>query len=276
MSYVRRSLYAGQWFPADASALHDLIEDQLRQTPAGRDSAGLVAIVVPHAGLAYSGTVAAAAYQQLAHFDFDSAILLGPSHYVSFEGTSIYPRGAFETPFGQLGIDESLASDISSLSDIVREIPETHMKEHCLEMQLPFLQYLAPTCRIVPLIMGHQTALTIGTTAIAIASAVKNCDRRVLLIASSDLSHYESRKRARELDAEILTGLDTFDAERLQTLMLGYPRHACGGGPIISILRAARELGATESAVLLYGDSGDVTGDLSSVVGYVAAGCWRV
>ena len=203
MSNVRRSPHAGRWYPADPSELQALVEEQLRRAPAPVESTGLVAIVAPHAGLVYSGPVAAAAYRLVEHFELDTAVLVGPSHYVAFEGTSIYPRGAFETPFGQIGIDESLAGAVASSGDVIREIPEAHAQEHCLEMQLPFLQHLAPNCQIVPLVMGHQTATTMRGTAMAITAAVRDCGRRVLLIASSDLSHYESRDSARELDSEM-------------------------------------------------------------------------
>ena len=136
-------------------------------------------------------------------------------------------------------------------------------------MQLPFLQRLAPQTRIVPLVMGYQTTDTARTLGDTLASVLRG--RRALLIASTDLSHYYDAATAARLDAVVINSVKRFDDERLQQALDARPEHACGGGPMVAVMRAARLLGARDGVVLNYADSGDVSGDKSSVVGYMAA-----
>jgi hypothetical protein len=141
-------------------------------------------------------------------------------------------------------------------------------------MQLPFVAYQLPKVSIVPLVMGHQTRETAMAFGDALARVIRKWRDEVLLVASSDLSHYEDARTAGRLDAVVLGHVEEIDPEGLMTTLEREPRHACGGGPIVSVLRAARELGAANSRILRYADSGDVSGDKSSVVGYMAAAIW--
>ena len=276
---LRRSAVAGTWYPADPPRL----TGELRSYLDTADTAGtqetvpatarLVALIAPHAGLMYSGPVAAHAYRLLRERTFDAVVLVGPSHYVAFEGVSIWPAGAFATPLGNLPIDERLAADITAACPAVVERSDAHAREHSLEMQLPFLAYLAPGVPIVPLVMGQQTRETATALGDALAGAVRA--RPVLLIASSDLSHYFDAATAATLDREVVGHVDRFDADGLMARLERRPEHACGGGPMVSVLRAARALGATTSRVVHYADSGDISGDKSAVVGYLAAAVWR-
>jgi MEMO1 family protein len=217
----------------------------------------------------YSGPVAAHAYRLLRGRRIDVAVLVGPSHFVGFEGIAIVPSGGFETPFGVASIDSASAAGLGAATTIVREHAAAHVREHSLEMQLPFLQRVAPDAAIVPLVMGHQTADTARRLADAIATVFVG--RRVLLVASTDLSHYHDRSTAARLDAAVIDCVSRLDADGLQQALDAQPEHACGGGPAVSVMRAAKLLGARHSAVLAYGDSGDVSGDTSAVVGYLAA-----
>jgi hypothetical protein len=239
---------------------------------ADRDAApldgDLVALVAPHAGLMYSGPVAAYAYRLLRGRRFDVAVIVGPSHFVGFDGVSIYPDGGFETPFGILPIDEASARALLS-SPVVRDHRAAHAREHSLEMQLPFVARLAPQLPIVPLVMGYQTASTAVALGEAIARAIAG--RRALLIASTDLSHYHAAPDAAALDRVVIECVSRFDADALQRALDRNPDHACGGGPTVAVMRAARLAGARDAAVLHYADSGDVSGDKSAVVGYMAA-----
>src|SRR6185436_11394779 len=153
---LRRAAVAGTWYPGSAVALAAAVDRYLAD--AGRDvaveCADLVALVAPHAGLMYSGPVAAYAYRLLRGRAFDVAVLVGPSHFVPFDGVSIYASGGFETPLGVAPIDEACAAALMSATSIVHEHPSAHAREHSLEMQLPFLQRLAPGAKIVPLVMG--------------------------------------------------------------------------------------------------------------------------
>jgi AmmeMemoRadiSam system protein B len=271
---VRRAAVAGSWYPGSAAALAEAVDAHLAAA-GGRPPPGeIVALIAPHAGLKYSGPVAAHAYRLVSARQPELTILVGPSHFVDFEGVAIHAAGGFETPLGVAEIDVECAAALRAASPLVHERPPAHAREHSLEMQLPFLQRVAPQTRIVPLVMGHQTAATARALGDALAAVVRG--RRALLVASSDLSHYHDAATAGRLDAVVSGCVARFDAEGLQDALDAHPGHACGGGPIVAVMRAARQLGARGAAVLDYGHSGDVSGDLSAVVGYLAAafGTW--
>jgi AmmeMemoRadiSam system protein B len=230
---------------------------------------GLVALIAPHAGLMYSGPVAAHAYRLLRHRQFDVAVLVGPSHFVGFEGVSLYPSGGFDTPFGVALVDADCAASIADASEVIHPLPAAHQREHSLEMQLPFLMHLAPSIPIVPLLMGYQTAATAAALGDALAIALRG--RRALLVASTDLSHYHDAAVASALDRVVIDCVARFDAAGLQAALDATPEHACGGGPTVAVMRASWASGARNAAILNYADSGDVSGDKSAVVGYLAA-----
>jgi AmmeMemoRadiSam system protein B len=267
---LRRMAVAGSWYPADRALLAREVNRYLdvaeSQVPVAGD---LRAIIAPHAGLKYSGPIAGHAYATLAGRSFDVAVLVGPSHFVAFDGVAIYEDGAFETPEGPIPIDERCAAAIALASDTVHEHPTAHVREHCLEMQMPFLAQVLPGTPIVPLVIGHQRRKTIYDLADAIVAGVDG--RSAVLIASSDLSHYQNAGVAARLDAKVLKHVERFDADGLMDSLEAYPEHACGGGAMVAVMLAARALGAREGRVLKYGDSGDVSGDKDAVVGYVAA-----
>jgi AmmeMemoRadiSam system protein B len=215
--------------------------------------------------------LAAAGYRLLDRFRFDTAILVGPSHFASFPGASVWASGAFETPLGRVAIDEATAAAILERDPQLEFLPRPHEIEHSLEMQLPFLQVLAPEMAIVPVLMGGQSRGEVDRVAEAVASAVARATGRILLIASSDLSHYLPAETAAQLDGLVLEQLNHFEPDRLMDLFERSPNHACGAGPMVAVLKAARQLGGQGARVLRYGDSGDVTGDKNSVVGYLSA-----
>src|SRR5258708_14557590 len=217
----------------------------------------------------YSGPVAAHAYRLLRDRAFDVAVLVGPSHFVGFDGVAAYSSGGFETPFGVTPIDADCAAAISAASQVVHEQPAAHAREHSLEMQMPFLAHLAPRVPIVPLLMGYQTARTAAALGDALAHALRG--RRALLVASTDLSHYHDAATAAALDHLVIDFVARFDADGLQASLPAPPQHACGAGPTVAVMRAARLAGARDAVILNYADSGDVSGDKSSVVGYLAA-----
>ena len=270
MSLLRRAAVAGTWYPGTAAALASAVDGHLAHADRdARDVAGdISALICPHAGLIYSGPVAAHAYRLLRDRRFDVAVLVGPSHFVGFEGVSVYPSGGFETPYGVAPIEEGVAGALLSAS-IVHEHRAAHAREHSLEMQLPFLERLAPAVPIVPLVMGYQTAATAFALGDALASALRG--RNALLIASTDLSHYHDADTASRLDRVVIDCVERFDADALQQALADNPEHACGGGPTVAVMRAARLAGARDAVVLNYADSGDVSGDKSAVVGYLAA-----
>jgi MEMO1 family protein len=268
---VRRSPFAGTWYPGDPSELQSEVSRLLASAAESEARGKLVALISPHAGLRYSGPVAAAGYRLLERQSFASVLLVGPSHRVAFDALATYSEGAFATPFGLAAIDSDLARSFERATPRARAMPEAHRGEHSLEMQLPFLQHLLPEARILPVMMGTQSARNIEAAASAMVRAVTASTYPVLLVASSDLSHYESRDRARVLDSEVLERIERFDPRGLAALFDEERGHACGGGPMIAVMTAARELGASSARILAYGDSGDVTGETDAVVGYVSA-----
>ena len=187
---TRPAAVAGSWYPASAGALGREVDGYLAAAvppPAGE----IHAVIAPHAGIMFSGPVAACAYKAVATQAYDVAVLVGPSHFVGFDGVALYPEGAFATPFGPIAIDATTGAAIAAADAVVHAAVGPHAREHSLEMQLPFLRRLLPDLPIVPLLMGQQTADTITRLAGALAAGVAG--RRALLVASTDLSHYLRR-----------------------------------------------------------------------------------
>jgi hypothetical protein len=231
--------------------------------------------MAPHAGLMFSGPVGAYAYKAAAAAGpFDTAILVGPSHFVAFDGVALYPSGAFDSPLGPARIDESLAAALQSASTLIQPLPQAHRREHSLEMQLPFIRRLLPDTQIVPLLMGYQTVATIRELAGVLARVAH--EPRVLLVASTDLSHYFDARTAESLDSRVQAAVSAFDPDAFLRTFEQYPEGergrfvACGGGPAIAVMLAARSRGARHGRVLKYMHSGQISGDMSGVVGYLA------
>jgi AmmeMemoRadiSam system protein B len=271
----RAAAVAGTWYPGSPGALGREVDRYLaavRDVPRGR----IDAVIAPHAGLMFSGPVGAHAYKAAASAGpYDTAILVGPSHFVPFDGVALYPDGAFETPLGPLAVDEDLGEQIRTSCDVVHAFHLAHRREHSLEMQLPFIKRLMPEIRIVPLLMGYQTRETI----LALGTALAGLDRsrRVLLVASTDLSHYFDAERAASLDARVVEAVSAFEPDRLLDVFEQYPEGergryvACGGGPAIAVMLGARARGTSHGRVLRYAHSGEISGDNTGVVGYLAA-----
>ncbi len=268
MKELRRAAVAGTWYPSDRDVLAREV-DRYLEAVGGAPAGETIAIVAPHAGLMYSGPIAAYAYNLLRGKPIEVAVLVGPSHFVGFDGVAVYERGAFETPFGNVPVAEDCARAVAAASRNVKPHPIAHGREHSLEMQLPFLKRVLPDISIVPLVMGHQRRDTAADLGEAIAAAVHG--RRAVLVASTDLSHYQNAAVAAKLDEQVMQQVRRFDPDALMTLLEAFPQHACGGGPTVSVMHAAKRLGARDARVLKYGDSGDVSGDKDAVVGYLAA-----
>jgi len=270
---VRRAAVAGSWYPGTASAVAAEVDSYLEAARAAPPPGRLVALVSPHAGLRYSGPVAAYGYGLLREVGGGpglTVVLVGPSHRAAFEGVAAHARGAWETPLGRAPIDEEVSQAILDADPVVFDDPGVHRDEHSLEMQMPFLQRLLPGLRIVPLVMGSQSRREVEALATALAKALTG--RRALLVASSDLSHYQPAVVANRVDATVVDEVSRFDEEALMRRLETHDNVACGGGPVVAVMKAARALGADRATVLKYGDSGDVgEGDKSHVVGYLSA-----
>ncbi len=272
---------AGTFYPADASDLSGQIEYFFMNVPSRTLKEPPVAIWVPHAGLQYSGQMAAVAYYEVKGRPYDTAILVGPSHYQGVKVASIYPKGRFQTPLGEVPIDEALAKKIQDQLPDALFSPEAFAKEHSLEVQLPFLQKIFPKIKVVAILMGPIDLETDRRVAEAIAKACQG--RKVLLVASSDMSHYPRGADAEKVDENSLNIVKRFDAE----LLPGYSRFLlntrvenlaclfCGDGALATVMEAAKILGANECSVLGYTNSARVTGQQERAVGYGAAAFYK-
>lgn len=270
---IRAAAVAGTWYPGSAGALRREVDQYLAAAAPGPDG-DVQAVLAPHAGLMFSGGVGAHAYKAAAGGRYEAAVLVGPSHFAAFDGAAVWPDGGFEGPLGVLPVDEAGARALLAFP-VAQVLPSAHIREHALEMQTPFLSRLFPDLPIVPVLIGFQHRDTIEALASALAGAFAG--RRVLLVASSDLSHYFEAPVALELDARVRQHVAAFDPGALLDLFLRYPEGergryvACGGGAAIAVMLAARALGARSGRVLHYAHSGQISGDNSGVVGYLAA-----
>jgi hypothetical protein len=221
--------------------------------------------------LRYSGPVAAYGYSLLRGRSDLCVVLVGPSHRVAFDGLALWARGAFETPLGRTPIDDELAAALLASDTRIRDASGPHRDEHSLEMQLPFLQHLVSGLRLVPVLMGSQSRAEVEALASALAGVLAG-RRDVLLVASSDLSHYHPAAVANRLDALVVADVERYAPDALMDRLEASHEHACGGGPIVAVMQAAAALGARHARVLRYADSGDAgEGDKSRVVGYLSA-----
>jgi AmmeMemoRadiSam system protein B len=278
---VRRPAFAGQWYTADATALAAEIDGYMagKAPTQGRP----LALIVPHAGYAYSGPVAGYAYVELVGQAYDAVILIGQKHYIQdFGGVAIYPGGAWETPLGSVAVDQELAQAILQANPTFESDPARHAQEHSLELQLPFLQRALPGAPIVPILIGYPDPE--NTQALVDALSTVLPGRNVLLIASSDLSHYPAYEEARRVDQATLAAIVTLDTDHLrravsQSMSQGVPNlltTCCGEEAIVVVLEVAKRLGADRALVLNYANTGDVRGgDRARVVGYGAVKVWR-
>jgi AmmeMemoRadiSam system protein B len=275
-SIVRRPAVAGQFYPGDPDDLRAQVDGYLAQaTKSGPDPDALIS---PHAGYVFSGHVAAAAFKQAEGVDYDAIIVLGANHQDPFaRGCAIWPEGAYAMPMGDVAIDGELAHALMDADTRITFQRSTHQHEHSIEVQLPFLQRVQPGKKFVPIVVAEQSLSNFTALAQALASVLKN--RKALIVASSDLSHYPAYQEAVSVDQASLKAITTLDPQALlSTLDASMSRSIpdlhtcmCGEGPIITTMLYARQIGATQVDILKYANSGDVAyGDKYRVVGYGA------
>ncbi len=255
---MRRPVVAGQFYRGDPESLKSQLEGCFDVTVPKEE--GVKGGVVPHAGYVYSGKVATHVYAALPSADI--YVLIGPNHH-AVGSTIALSREAWSTPLGNVEVDKEIMDDLSS-SIYVDEV--AHQYEHSIEVQLPFLQYRFKDFKIVPICMGLQDEETAKEIAADLANALR--DRDVIVLASSDFTHYESDKDARENDSSVIEAILELDTSKFYSRI--YERHVsvCGYGPIAVTMETTKALGAKKGKLLKYATSGDATGDMSSVVGY--------
>ena len=266
--HLREPAVAGAFYPGKEQTLANEVDSLLSQVEDIDIKGDPIALISPHAGYVYSGGVAAHGYRQLRDKRFDTVVLIGPCHRAFMQESSIYTKGGFKTPLGVLEIDTDLAEEISSRTETILFEPKAHDGEHSLEVQLPFLQRTLADFKIVPIVMGSQSKDYCDALSQAVVQSVQG--KNVLLVASTDLSHFHSYDEAVQLDEVVVRSVRDYDPEGLMEDLSSGRCEACGAGPMVATLFAARELGANKSEALKYANSGDVSGDKNSVVGYLS------
>ncbi|MGZ3559517.1 MAG: AmmeMemoRadiSam system protein B [Thermodesulfobacteriota bacterium] len=274
MKEIREPAVAGAFYPDKPEILQRDLSKYLENAKKEKVEGEIVALVSPHAGYMYSGQVAAYAYKLIEGKSFESVVVVAPSHYALFKGASLYDRGGFRTPLGVVPVDTELSRKMMEKRKEIQFLHEAHRQEHSLEVQIPFLQVALKSFKLIPIVMEPQWSWeTCQYLASAIAETVRG--KKVLLVASTDLSHFYTYNIAVGLDKIFLSHIDRFDAEGLNRDLKGNRTEACGGGPVVTVMLAAKALGANRGKVLKYSNSGDVTGDRSRVVGYGAGVFYR-
>jgi len=274
---IRAPVVAGMFYHKNPTTLSEELEALFQEALPPKIDSHIIALISPHAGYMYSGLTAAYGYKTL-HLNESSlrqkniatAIIVAPSHFEFFENISVFPGKSYSTPFGEIEIDDKLRSQLLKENKNIIADEIGHRKEHAIEVQLPFLQLLfGNRIKILPIIIGNQTrenCFSLGGTLAKISK-----EKNVVLIASSDLSHYYSAHEAEKLDEVFINDVKHFDEEKLMFDLENNITEGCGGGCAVAVLHAAKLLGATQTRILHHRNSGDVTSDRERVVGYMSA-----
>lgn len=274
---VRKPAVAGQFYPADPAELSTLIDECYlhplgpgKKPPASKRQASLVAVVCPHAGYVYSGPVAAHSYLHVSSLpDPELIVVVAPNHYGIGSGVSTFKAGEWETPLGRMRVDSEAARQLAEFAQIVAFDPDAHRLEHSLEVQLPFLQRIyGDRVPLLPVSLVFQDIETAKTLAEAVAKVVRG--KRAVLVASSDLTHYEPANEARKKDTALIQQVLKMDVEGFYSTLERLNVTACGYGAIATVIEAAKSLGLAKAELLKYASSGDTSGDNLQVVGYGA------
>ena len=278
----RAPAVAGMFYPENARELRALIDQSFRNQRFGPGAAitstapstnkqhKIYGIVSPHAGYVYSGAVAAHGFYKISTADFHNIVMAGPNHYGIGSWVAAMKDGTWETPLGDVLVNSDMAEEIGTRSTTLDFDDYAHSRDHCLEVQLPFLQYIKQDFKIVPIILVSQnrdTAFDLGNAISKTIIEMGTLDS-TLLLASSDFTHYEPNGEAHRKDGELIKAILALDVNRFYTILERLNISACGYGAIATMMVASKNLGATRGELLKYATSGDVTGDISAVVGY--------
>ncbi len=270
---IRKSIASGSFYPADPDALMKQISGFMESAePLGLQN--IKAIISPHAGYIYSGQIAACSFRQVAGIKYDSILIIAPSHAEYFDYASVYHGDAYETPLGPVKVDKGRADALAGSSPLIQRSAYGHRDEHSLEVQLPFLQVIfGKDMSIVPVVIGNQSRENIEALG-SIAGELFS-DDNILIIASTDLSHYHPYDTASGLDEKVSGLIGSFDTGGLMEEFIAGKAELCGGGPVVAAMMISAAMGADSSKIIKYANSGDVSGDRSSVVGYLSAAFYK-
>jgi hypothetical protein len=274
---VREAGVAGSFYPADPAALTAMMDGMLAGATQPPIKDPILAVVAPHAGYQYSGPVAAYTYGALKGRKYSRVVVIAPSHFESFDYTSIYDGDAYATPLGTVHVDKAFAAQLAKMSSTIRlsghgHVPTAAGAEHAIEVQLPWLQHVLGNFELVPIVMGDQSYENSRALGVALAKLIQGSPHgeSTLIVASSDLSHYHPYNEAVKIDHKTLHALEAWDYFSMSRNFQTRVWEACGGAPIVAAMIAAEHMGANQAQVLKYANSGDTSGDHSRVVGYSA------
>ena len=265
---VRPSAVAGRFYPDDPQELSQEVDACLASSSTSEKDkfAAAIGCVVPHAGYMYSGHVAGAVYGMLpARARY---VVLGPNHWGRGAPLAIMPAGKWATPLGQIPIDSELAAALQAELHLLTDDADAHSVEHSLEVQLPFLQRLQQDASFVPIAIGAVDYHTLELLGHALAYVLRSLKQSVLIVASSDMNHYEPDVVTRKKDQQAVDRILALDPVGLWDVLHHKSISMCGSGPTVAMLTAAKDLGAKRGALIKYATSADAGGELDSVVGY--------
>jgi hypothetical protein len=274
---MRKPVQAGSFYSGTAESLREQIEECFRHRlgPGGIPTVqegprNVLGLVCPHAGYMYSGPVAAHSYSKLAMDGKpDVVVILGPNHMGEGSGIAVMREGVWRTPLGDVQIDGDTANEILRNSKIIDIDDTAHAYEHSIEVQLPFLQYLYGSAfKFVPICFLMQDLESSREVGQAVAEGLKG--KNAVIIASTDMTHYEPHATAEKKDKMALDALEKLDEKAFCSIVENHRITACGYGPVAAMVTAAKNLGAKKGRMLCYKTSGDITGDYSAVVGYAS------
>ena len=262
---TREPAVSGQFYPASKSKLIEQLEGFINKDVQKKD---VIAAILPHAGIIYSGSVAGATVSRIK--TKDTIIIIGPNHTGSGKAFSIMTEGTWRTPMGDINIDSDLASAINETSDYLENDLLAHRDEHSIEVELPFFQYFKNDFKIVPIIVSLDKKQVCEKIASDIVSTIKNTSKEnnVLIVASSDLTHYEAQQIAEKKDKEAINAILELDENKLLNKIKELNMSMCGYVPVVIAIIIAKQLGAKSAELIKYQTSGDISGDYSAVVGY--------
>lgn len=260
---IRNPTAAGFYYPASPAELKKMLAKYINKKAPKEEVVGLL---MPHAGYEYSGAVAGAAISRVKFKD--TFIIIGPSHSGLGKPFSVMPEGTWRTPLGEVEVDAELAQKIIELSRYAEADYGAHAEEHAVEVQLPFLQYIKPDIKIVPIILLGDEAEIYQEIGHAIARAVTGLKREAVILASGDMTHYEPAEFALKNDMKAVEAMLALDADELTRRYKNLRITMCAHGPVVTLITAVKDLGADTAELVKYNNSGDATGDYSSVVAY--------
>jgi AmmeMemoRadiSam system protein B/AmmeMemoRadiSam system protein A len=260
---------SGQFYTANPKRLSEEIDGFMQKAPVHPREKHIDIVVAPHAGYMYSGGVAAYGFKAASHNPYKTVIILAPSHYVGFDGISIWDEGAFQTPLGTVEVDAPMARQLIAGDEKFYYAPQAFAREHSLEVEIPFLQKTFQNFRIVPVIMG-QPGYPLLEKFAAVLHETIGSRKDVLIVVSTDLSHYHDDAMARQMDQRTLGAIQGLKTEEIWNARRSGMMEMCGVVPVTAALLYAKEKGLSHVEVLRYANSGDVTGDKDRVVGYAS------